>query len=128
MRVAPRKSQSLFFDTLANPGGTNEFAARPDLIGTPLPMNRSPNNFLAFSPFSDKFSNRFGGLTGNALLGPHFANADVRFATNCSLSERKTLQCGAQVFNVVNRLNFALPEHSTKRWFGRVWADPIKGG
>jgi hypothetical protein len=99
--------------TLSNPSGTNEFADRPDLIGTPVTGSGRADDFLRFAAFSDKYANRFGTLPRNAVVGPHLAEVDAALKKSGKLSkvsERFTLQARIAVFNLLNHVNLALPD------------------
>ena len=96
--------------TLSNPSGTNEFADRPDLVGKPATGSGHADAFLRFAAFSDQFTDRFGTLPRNAMVGPRFTNVDVGLAKDCKTSERVHVQLRADIFNLLNHLNLALPD------------------
>ncbi len=96
--------------TLNNPSGTNEFADRPDLIGNPIPGHRSALDFLSFAAFSDRFRSRFGNVGRNTFVGANYRNVDFSLFKNNKFGESKNVQFRAEIFNLFNHPNFALPE------------------
>jgi len=51
----------------------------------------------------------FGTLGRNEIYGPKFWNVDFAVLKNTRLAERATLQLRAELFNILNHPNFALP-------------------
>jgi hypothetical protein len=51
----------------------------------------------------------FGNLGRNAIYGPHFWNVDFAVAKNFRIFEHLGLQFRAELFNIFNHPNFALP-------------------
>src|SRR5260370_24015470 len=51
----------------------------------------------------------FGTLGRNAIYGPRFWNVDFAVAKSVSLTEKLALQLRAEIFNIFNHPNFALP-------------------
>jgi hypothetical protein len=54
----------------------------------------------------------FGTLGRNAIFGPRFWNLDFAVLKNVRLIERVDLQLRAELFNIFNHPNFALPGFS----------------
>ena len=52
---------------------------------------------------------QFGSAGRNIALGPRDSNWDFAAAKNIRLTESKTLQFRAELFNVLNHTNFHLP-------------------
>jgi hypothetical protein len=50
-----------------------------------------------------------GNFGRNVLTGPRLTNVDMALMKTTSLSEGKTVQFRAEVFNIANHANFALP-------------------
>lgn len=86
---------------------------RPDLIANPNTGSRSVEQWLpraAFrrlNPIAD--AGRFGNAGRNIARGPGLANLDLSLLRSIPLTERLTLQFRAEVFNVANHANFAVP-------------------
>jgi hypothetical protein len=106
-----------FFDDF---NGTGEFFPRPDLVGNPYAGTSTPDNFLNLSAFQVPCTldgggaclpgtYHFGNLGRNSLIGPDYKNLDLSIFKNTKITERVSLQLRAEVFNVLNRPNFASP-------------------
>jgi hypothetical protein len=98
---------------------------RPDLIADPNQGPRTVEQWLPRSafrrlnPVTD--AGRFGNAGRNIARGPGLANLDLSLLKTFSLTERLQLQFRAEVFNVANHANFAVPVsdlNSTN--FGRI--------
>ena len=96
---------------------------RPDLVPGVNPINpdweSGPDtigylNAAAFAqpPSPTGQAGTFGDLGRNAIYGPKFWNLDFALAKNTQLFERVNLQFRAELFNIFNHPNFALPN-----WF-----------
>jgi hypothetical protein len=95
---------------ITSSGGIN-FHQRPDLVPgvNPILPNWTPAtgylNPLAFEqPAGD-----FGNLGRDQIYGPGFWNADFSVTKNTKLTETVSLQFRAELFNIFNHPNFALP-------------------
>jgi hypothetical protein len=112
--------------------GFNQFADRPDVIGTgPLPQdNRNPDNAFGTSGAGrglGYFSNtpptgRIGTAGRNQFYGPGLFNWDLAAAKNFAIwRERTKLQFRADFFNLLNHTNFANPVHNeSSANFGKI--------
>ena len=68
-----------------------------------------PNHWFDTSVFVLQPQGTFGNTPRNFLRGPGFANADVSLVKNQTLTSSTRLQLRLEVFNVLNRANFAVP-------------------
>lgn len=98
---------------------------RPDLVGDPNAGPRTVEQWLprsAFrrlSPVAD--AGRFGNAGRNIARGPGLANLDLSLLKTFAVTERLRLQFRAEVFNVANHANFAVPVSDLNSVnFGRV--------
>jgi hypothetical protein len=63
----------------------------------------------------------FGNAGRNVLIGPGLVNVDLALMRNIRLGSSKTLQLRAEVFNLLNRPNFALPNSTVdSQRFGAI--------
>jgi len=94
------------------------FSFRPDVVAGVDPYNPTTNGCSGYSvpkcQFNpDAFSIPGPGIFGNAgrnlLRGPTFAQVDLSIGKNTKLSERTSLQLRMDIFNLLNRANFADP-------------------
>lgn len=120
------------YDLSQDYSGFNQFADRPDVLGTgPLPQNnRNPDD--AFGTVGagrglGYFSNtpptgRVGTSGRNQYYGPGLFNWDLAAAKNFALwKERTRLQFRADFFNLFNHTNFANPVHDeSSANFGKI--------
>jgi len=117
--VSSNDTSGASFDQFPSP---SNFHQRPDLIPGVNPIN--PNwesapdtigylNGNAFAqPLNATAANpqgSFGNLGRNAIYGPHYWSVDFALAKNTRISEHLNLQLRAELFNIFNHPNFALP-------------------
>jgi hypothetical protein len=111
----------------SNAGVNFNFVQRPDLIPgqNPILANWSPTtgylNPLAFKDPAvtpaDPAGN-FGNLGRDQIYGPGFWNADFSVSKLFPIRERLSLQFRAELFNIFNHPNFALPTNVINTAFG----------
>jgi hypothetical protein len=68
-----------------------------------------PNRWFDSSVFELQPQGTFGNTPRNFLRGPGFANVDMSLVKNQALGGNRRLQIRLEVFNVLNRANFATP-------------------
>jgi hypothetical protein len=89
-------------------------AQRPNLVGNPNNGPRSVSAWLDASAFQrlDTVANagQFGTEGRNVNVGPAYADWDFGAFKNFKVTESKQLQFRAELFNVLNRTNFRLPD------------------
>ena len=90
-------------------------AQRPNLVGDPnLPGDqRTPDRWFNTDAFSAQAPFTFGSAPRNPVFGPGLANVDLAFS-KVWFVETGRLEFRWEVFNVLNRANFNLPN----RFFG----------
>ena len=94
-------------------GGLTSFFGnqRPDVVpGQPfvLPNWNPSTGYLNPAAFATPTGD-FGNLSRDRVFGPGFWNVDFSITKNTRLWEQATLQFRAEIFNIVNHPNFALP-------------------
>jgi hypothetical protein len=89
-------------------------AQRPDLVGNPNSGPRAVNAWLNTSAFQrlDPTANagQFGTERRNVNFGPAYADWDFAALKNFKVTESKQFQFRAELFDVLNRTNFRLPD------------------
>ena len=89
-------------------------AQRPNLIGNPNHGPRSVSDWLNTNAYQrlDPVANagQFGTEGRNVNTGPGYADWDFAALKNFKLAESKQLQFRAELFDVLNRTNFRLPD------------------
>jgi len=89
-------------------------AQRPNLVGNsnngPRQVNAwlNPTAFQRLDPTAN--AGQFGTEGRNVNVGPAFANWDFAALKNFRVTESKRFQFRAELFNVLNRANFRLPD------------------
>jgi len=105
--------------------GSNEFFGRPDLVAKPVYNYSNPTRFLDLTAFAVPCTldgsgittaahclsgtRHFGTLGRNSLLGPAFRQWDFSIVKETRLTERLKLEVHADLFNILNHVNFANP-------------------
>jgi len=114
------------YNTSNDFSGFNQFADRPDYIGSgPLQTNYS-NPDLAFSPSNFSATpptGRVGTSGRNEFVGPGLVNYDFTALKSFPIwGERTHLTMRADFFNLFNHTNFANPGHSesSTATFGKI--------
>jgi len=96
----------------------SNFHQRPNLVpGQPIINSNwesSPDGlgYLNGNAFAQPPDGTFGTLGRNAIYGPHFWNVDFALAKKIRFRESIDLQFRAELFNIFNHPNFALPGFS----------------
>ena len=109
------RSPSEYRSTTRGAGGLHRAGfGRPSLSGTLDDLRTSgPDITEAYfdaSVLTTAFGG-FGNLGRNALRGPSQSRVDVSLAKHTNISEGVDIEIRWDVFNVLNRANFALPGH-----------------
>ena len=96
---------------------------RPNLIGTARLSNPGPNAWFNTSAFALQPFGTFGTAGRNILEGPGLSSIDVSLVKNTAIREGFNLQFRAEVFNLANSANFALPDNALgSPTFGHILA------
>ena len=102
------------------------FSSRLDQIGTPTIPAGSPRNQTGpvAAAFAKAAFGRPGNVSRNHFYGPAFADSNVVFSKDTSITERVGLQLRFEVFNVFNQVNFNSPTNTIQsgKQFGRSTA------
>ncbi len=95
-----------------NISGTNEGNDRAIQIGDPRVgyQGQSPTaNWIDLSAFADPAPGTFGTVRRNAFYAPGYSDVDLSVFKNTKVYERLTVQFRAEMFNLLNRINYAPP-------------------
>ncbi len=98
--IAPRTLSDYFTDV------------SPNLNLGVKPILGDPEGFIDFRAFSPPGSRELGNLGRLTLTGPGFAQWDFGMTKNTTLTERLQLQFRLEMFNLTDRVNFAVPGQS----------------
>jgi outer membrane receptor protein involved in Fe transport len=84
---------------------------RPNLIRNPALSNPSVSRWFDTSAFVIPARGNFGNAGRNILDGPGSQTVNLSLLKNTRITEGVTLQFRAEVFNLLNRANFGLPDN-----------------
>jgi len=79
-----------------------------------------PKQYFDPNAFTLPDAGYFGNVGRNALTGPGYASWDAALFKNVPLGSRYRVQIRIEAFNVLNRVNFGLPEATVFNAAGRV--------
>jgi hypothetical protein len=91
------------------PGGNSRGTQRPDLIPGVDPYLKNGVRWLNPAAFATPQPGTFGNLPRNYLRGPSFWQVDLMFSKDFRFLSTQGLQLRAEIFNVINRLNYEQP-------------------
>jgi hypothetical protein len=101
---------------------TNEGDDRPNLVGNPVPTKRTPNQWVLASAFSAPAPYTFGDAGRNSLTAPGLASWDFSVSRHFRLTEGTALEFDGQIFNILNRANFDVPQNDlASPSFGKIF-------
>ena len=92
--------------------GTNEGNDRANQIGNPrigYQGQSTTANWLDLSAFTDPTPGTFGTSRRNGYYAPGYSDVDLSVFKNTRVFERLTIQFRAEMFNLLNRINYAPP-------------------
>ena len=94
---------------------------RPNVTGNTALTNPGPNQWFNGAAFSMPSYGTFGNAGRNILEGPGYQNVNLALLKQVPLSGSARLQLRAEVFNLLNRANFDLPDNFYgSPTFGRI--------
>ena len=95
----------------------------------PILTNWNPaTGYLNPAAFAQPDFGTFGNLGRNSIYGPGYRNLDFSITKNTQLWERLNLQFRAELFNIFNHPNFALPNGSITFGTDSTTGQPIPIG
>jgi len=99
-------------------------AQRPNLVGDPnLDSGRTPDRWFNTDAFALPAPFTFGNAGRNIVYGPGSAEVDVSFQKDWQASRGVRLELRWEIFNVINRTNFDLPNRiAFTPNFGRIFS------
>ena len=109
---------------------TNEGSDRPNIIGNPYPAHQGPNQWVLASAFSIPTPYTFGDAGRNSLTAPGLASWDFSVSRHFRLTEGTALEFDGQIFNLLNRANFDVPQTDrASPSFGKIFntVQPVAG-
>lgn len=94
---------------------------RPNVVGNPGISNQGVGRWFNTSAFVTPPYGSFGNAGRNILEGPGFTSVNVSVIKNTKIRESATVQFRAEIFNLLDRANFGLPDSFVgSPSFGRV--------
>ncbi len=89
-------------------GDNIDFPDRPDIVSSNVKLG-GPNLYFDPKAFALQAPGNLGNAPRTSARGPDFANLDISIAKSFQLKESVALQFRAELFNVLNHANFAIP-------------------
>lgn len=83
---------------------------RPDVLSNPALSGRTADRWFDTRAFAPSPRGTFGNAGRNILDGPGLASLNFSLLKNVAFAERATLQFRFETFNLLDRLNFDLPD------------------
>lgn len=126
--VSAQSGRPIPIVTSLDNSGRNNFHQRPDLVPgvNPILAHWTPDTgYLNSAAFTQPADGTFGNLRRNQIFGPHYTDVDFSLAKSFPIHDRLNLQLRAELFNVLNHPNFALPNGSVIPTGGTGTAVPL---
>ncbi|MCU1298277.1 MAG: hypothetical protein JWO91_2555 [Acidobacteriaceae bacterium] len=92
-----------------NPGGNNEAAQFPNVVGDPRVSNPTVKNWYNVAAFAQPTAGTFGNERRNSLFGPDLSEVNFSFGKNFAIREGIGLQFRIDAYNILNHPSFANP-------------------
>jgi hypothetical protein len=83
---------------------------RPELLGNPHLSNPTPGKWFQTAAFAIPPRYTFGSAGRNILRGPGLVSIDLSLRKRFYIRESNSISLEAQIFNLLNRVNFDLPQ------------------
>ena len=85
---------------------------RPNVVpgASLIPAGQNPNRWINAAAFAVPAAGTFGNAGRNLVRAPGLWQLDAALSKRLVLTERFTLQCRAEAFNVLNRAQFGSPQ------------------
>ena len=98
------------YDEVFGGSAPNNLTPRPNYVGgCNINEGASVNQWFNPACFTLQAPGTFGNLGRNTGRGPDLVNLDIAFLKDTRLRERLNLQFRAEMFNLANHPNYALP-------------------
>jgi hypothetical protein len=111
--------------------GTGNDTDRPNIASTSFyPSKQTPQQWVNASAFSAPSPFTFGNAGRNILRGPGLGSCDFTIHRDFRLGESRKLEFRAEVFNILNRANFDIPQRNlAASSFGQIFntVQPVAG-
>lgn len=127
-QISAHTGQPLDLRSGTDRSGTGNLADRVDVVGNPygsVPTGVRYSSYGWFDPraFTAAAPGTFGNIGRNALYGPGFGSVDVGILKEFGFRELAKLELRAEIFNIMDRVNFANPNTTfTSGNFGLITA------
>lgn len=97
---------------------------RPNIVGDPNLANPTPQEWFNTAAFQIAPKDTFGDAGRNILRGPGLASFDLSLLRRFHIGESHTISFEAQAFNMLNKVNFQLPQAIVDQTgsFGRIFS------
>lgn len=95
---------------------------KPDLVGNPIPLNQTIDNWINIAAFKAPAPGTFGNSPVGVIRAPGYSNWDLGISKKFVVKERHTIDFRSEFFNFTNHPNFGPPavNFSTAGTFGKI--------
>ncbi len=90
-------------------GGNSRNIRRPDVVAGVSPYIKSGKQWLNPAAFTAPVAGGFGNSRRNNYTGPNLAQLDLTLSKTVTVGERVSFEFHADVYNILNHANFAVP-------------------
>ena len=103
-------------------GGNSRNIRRPNVVSGVSPYQNNDRSLINPAAFSVPLAGTFGNSSRNSLTGPGLQQFDLTLSKHFSLTEKAKLEFRAEIYNILNKSNFANPANL------RLAAGIVNGG
>ena len=103
-------------------GGNSRNIRRPNVVLGVSPYLHNDRSLINPAAFSVPLAGTFGNSSRNSLAGPGLQQFDLTLSKHFSLTEKAKLEFRAEIYNILNKSNFANPANL------RLAAGIVNGG
>ncbi len=100
-------------------GGSN-FRLRPNLVGNPVPAQRTLLAYFNTAAYALPAANTYGNAHRNSLYGPGYESFNASLGKTFHYNERIGLSIRADVNNILNHPTFGVPNTDTTNGGGQI--------
>ena len=90
-------------------GGNSRNVRRPDVVAGANPYLNNDRSLINPAAFAVPAAGTFGNSSRNSLTGPDLFQLDLTMSKQFPISEKVRMEFRAEIYNILNRANFANP-------------------
>ncbi len=101
-------------------GPDDNFRLRPNLVGNPIPTQRTLQAYFNTAAYATPTANSYGNVHRNSLYGPGFESFNASLGKTFHYNETIGLSIRADVNNILNHPTFGVPNTDTTNGGGQI--------